>query len=377
MQNSILEVLIQLCFPGILGFIFLTAFIVADKTFPDKILRLTMCALISGFVFMLTDSVNYYFEAQQTHTRLRLYMLALSFSSKIFCSSFCVALSQRKFPKSSLIIHVFMTINAVLSFISIPTGCIFYIKPDFSVGHGTLYFVPYIFILYNCIRLMYSGIREFRTNRGETVICLAMVVFPFIATYLEVKHHYMLMLPLAFLICIIFYFMCLNVQLYRRDTLTHLLNRRSFFLDAIRHAKKHIYIVSMDLNDLKYYNDSFGHNEGDKAITTASHIMELAFSHYGIVYRTGGDEFMALFINKRKESVDDCMLTFKLMMEKTDYRVACGVAEYKPGDDFESIVGESDARMYRDKIAYKEMRAKQAEERLKAKELEELYSEDE
>lgn len=364
MENNILTILLQLCFPGVLGFLFLTAFIIADKTFPDKILHLTMCALISCFLLLITDAVNYYFEAQQSHTNLRLLMLALSFTFKITCSTFCVSLSQRNFKKTTLLLHILMVVNTIVAFTSIPTGCVFYIKPDFTVGHGVLYFIPYVLTIINCSLLIYSGICNYKTNKGETIICFVIVICPFIATYLEVKHHFMLMIPLAFLLCIIFYFMCLNVQLYRRDTLTQLLNRRSFFMDAKRNHKKHIYVLSMDLNNLKYYNDTFGHSAGDKAITTASHFMELSFSHYGIVYRTGGDEFMALFFNKKREAIEDCIETFNLLLDKTEYRVACGLSEYKPGDDFEDIVAESDARMYKNKIAYKERRAKEALERL-------------
>jgi len=360
MQENIISVLAQLCFPGILGFIFLTAFIVADKTFPDKILRLTMYALCSCFLLMITDSVNYYFQAMKSHNQLRLFMLALSFSFKIFTTTFCVTLSQRNSQKNTIFLHVLMVLNSIVAFVSIPTGCIFYINSDYSVGHGVLYFIPYIIIAINCLVLIITGVKEYKTNRGETVICFAMVTFPFIATYMEVHLHFMLMIPLSFLLCIIFYFMCLNVQLYRRDTLSHLLNRRSFFMDAKRHSRKHMYILSMDLNNLKYYNDTFGHAAGDKAITTSSYLMNLAFSNYGIVYRTGGDEFMALFINKRRESVEDALKTFNELLEKTEYRVACGVSEYVPGDDFESIVAESDAKMYKNKQEYKERCAKEA-----------------
>lgn len=363
MNLSAFSFLAQLFFPGLIGFLFLTAFIIADKTFPDKILRLTMLALISGFLLLTTDSVNYYFEAHKNHNNLRLIMLALSFTFKISCSSFCVALSQRSNTKHRAVLYIITFVNTIISFLSIPTGCIFFIKTDFSVGHGPLYIIPYLFILFNCAVLIYTGLKNFRTNPGETVICFSMVIFPFIATYLEVKFKFKLMIPLSFILCIIFYFMCLNVQLYRRDTLTHLLNRRSFFMDAKRFHKKTIYVLSMDLNNLKYYNDTLGHAAGDKAITTASHLMELAFSHHGIVYRTGGDEFMALFINKRKESVDDCLETFKLMLEKTEYRVACGISVYKPGDDFENIVAESDARMYKDKMMYKKQNVRAAIER--------------
>jgi len=374
MSNSVVSMLIQLSFPGILGFIFLTAFIIADKTFPENTLRLTLRALISNMFLLVADALNYYLESIHDNSTFRLFILAVSFSSKIATSGFCIAISQRDYKKGRKVLYSLIVLNMIISYLSIPTGCVFHIENDFSVGHGKLYFIPYIVILINCTILLISGIRQYRTNKGETVIILAMIFFPFVATYLEVKHHFVLMLPLAFQTCIIFYFMCLNVQLYRRDTLTNLLNRRSLFMDAKRHSKKKIHILSMDLNNLKYYNDTFGHAAGDKAILTATKNMNLAFSYIGVVYRTGGDEFIALFMNKPQESVDDALLTFNLLMEKTEYRVACGLSLCTPEDDFESIMAESDAKMYRNKMAFKEKQIKEGDKRLMRKEIAEFES---
>lgn len=49
-----------------------------------------------------------------------------------------------------------------------------------------------------------------------------------------------------------------------------------------------------DLNNLKYYNDKFGHDCGDQYITDAVHILQKVFSRYGKLYRIGGDEFCVL-----------------------------------------------------------------------------------
>jgi len=363
MNVEIGRLLSQLIFPGLLCFIFLTAFIFADKTFPDKILRITMHALLCGFVLLITDSVNYYFEAQQTHTTLRLIMLACSFTFKIGCSGCCVVLSQRQNPTTKRYLYIVIFVNAIISFVSIPTGCVFSIGPDYSVVHGPLYIVPYLATIFNCTVLMITGIKNFKTNPGETTIIFAMVISPFIATYLEVIHGFKCMIPLSFIICVIFYFMCLNVQLYRRDTLTQLLNRRSFFMDAKRRSNKKMIVLSMDLNNLKYYNDTFGHAAGDLAITTSTACMQKAFSKAGVVYRTGGDEFMALFVNKSEEEVNKLIENFKAILGKTEYMVACGTSVYTPGNNFEDIVAESDARMYKDKIAYKKRAAVKAVER--------------
>lgn len=345
--------LFQSFFPGLMAFIFLTAFIIADRTFPVATIRITTAALFSAFIVLCADSVNYYFQDLHSHETLRLIMLAISFSGKIGCSGLTVALSQRAKSKSRACLYLLIAFNAVVSIVSIFTGCVFYIAPDYSVGHGFLYFIPYLCIVINCIILFKNAIEQISTNPGETIIIIAIILWSFFATYLEVIFHLRLMLPITFLLSVVFYFMCLNVHLYRRDTLTNLLNRRSFYIDARRHSKRSMIILSMDLNNLKNYNDTMGHKAGDQAICKSVECMLLAFKNLGVVYRTGGDEFMALFVDKESATICDAIVKFQKSLADTPYRVACGVSEYKPGDDFESIASDSEQKMYRNKMIMK------------------------
>ena len=44
-------------------------------------------------------------------------------------------------------------------------------------------------------------------------------------------------------------------------------------------------------------NDNYGHEEGDLFISTAAHILKECLTSAEAVYRVGGDEFIAVFIN--------------------------------------------------------------------------------
>ncbi len=48
----------------------------------------------------------------------------------------------------------------------------------------------------------------------------------------------------------------------------------------------------MDLNGLKYINDTFGHGAGDTAIATVSDALKKASPEGSSIIRTGGDEFL-------------------------------------------------------------------------------------
>lgn len=96
------------------------------------------------------------------------------------------------------------------------------------------------------------------------------------------------------------------------DPLTGLYNRRGFMalaeqrLLAARKAGKSIVIFLADLDDLKPLNDTFGHQEGDKALQKAAELLKKAFRESDIVARIGGDEFAAAVIEEGEPAEDFC-----------------------------------------------------------------------
>ena len=83
------------------------------------------------------------------------------------------------------------------------------------------------------------------------------------------------------------------------DGLTGLKNRRAYQSELAKLNENRnmadISIVSMDINGLKLTNDNYGHTVGDDLIKAAANIMKEIFCENGWnVYRTGGDEFIAI-----------------------------------------------------------------------------------
>ena len=82
-----------------------------------------------------------------------------------------------------------------------------------------------------------------------------------------------------------------------RDTLTPLYNRR-YFLTAIHHRlarfERHAEcaaVVFVDVNQLKYINDSFGHAAGDFALMEVAARLAASIRSTDVAARIGGDEF--------------------------------------------------------------------------------------
>ncbi len=80
------------------------------------------------------------------------------------------------------------------------------------------------------------------------------------------------------------------------DNLTGLYNRRFFdtiFHDLTTHQKS-FGIIMLDINGLKYVNDNYGHEAGDKLIIKAAENITQSVRKADYVFRFGGDEFVVL-----------------------------------------------------------------------------------
>lgn len=82
------------------------------------------------------------------------------------------------------------------------------------------------------------------------------------------------------------------------DELTQCFNRKAYE-DDIKiyngdNVEDDLIYISADVNGLKVINDTIGHAAGDELIKGAAQCMKKCFGSYGKVYRTGGDEFIAI-----------------------------------------------------------------------------------
>lgn len=90
-----------------------------------------------------------------------------------------------------------------------------------------------------------------------------------------------------------------------RDPLTGLYNRRylhdtlSRELQLAMRNKNTLCVAMIDLDHFKYFNDSYGHNAGDKVLKSLSEHLNLYFRGTDIVCRYGGEEFIVVMINNQ------------------------------------------------------------------------------
>ena len=122
-------------------------------------------------------------------------------------------------------------------------------------------------------------------------------------------------------------------------------------------------VVVMDINNLKITNDQYGHEIGNKLITTTAECIAECFKDCS-VFRIGGDEFVAIIEGKLfedREKIFNCFLEktnthyIPVSNGKIKLQVAVGKADFVCGKSFSYIetFRLADKAMYEDKYKSK------------------------
>ncbi|MHC1749919.1 MAG: GGDEF domain-containing protein [Cellulosilyticaceae bacterium] len=149
------------------------------------------------------------------------------------------------------------------------------------------------------------------------------------------------------------------------DVMTGINNRSAFQiyveeLNRIRDTKNSIWFMIFDLNNLKITNDSMGHRVGDEIIIHTAKLLKQVFAPYGKVFRTGGDEFVAIFEDVTKTEIKKYNDAFKEKLKEANQQenyhvsIAWGYKSYKKQEDRDlyDLYMRADKQMYINK--YKE-----------------------
>lgn len=118
---------------------------------------------------------------------------------------------------------------------------------------------------------------------------------------------------------------------------------------------KYVFVIYIDVNNLKKMNDIYGHEAGDVLIKTAAEKLKY-WDKFGDVYRMGGDEFMVVLANIKPADCEKMIRswypTVGAINRKSDgfqCRLAYGTAWGEKFANFDDIMKQADARMYEHK----------------------------
>ncbi|MDC7279891.1 GGDEF domain-containing protein [Butyrivibrio fibrisolvens] len=126
------------------------------------------------------------------------------------------------------------------------------------------------------------------------------------------------------------------------DYLTGVLNRRGLDIKmeekikTSQQSKKNFAAIMMDIDNFKTINDTYGHDEGDKAIKITADILSDLFGREASIGRFGGDEFCVITDNVSAIELDELILQTREKLANVrdkrkwhpDVDLSCGYAIY-------------------------------------------------
>jgi diguanylate cyclase (GGDEF)-like protein len=159
----------------------------------------------------------------------------------------------------------------------------------------------------------------------------------------------------------------ITMQRANTDFLTGLNNRRSLFdyLNKLTDNPK-LTIITIDLDNFKKVNDSFGHHMGDEALVETSRTMCRCF-HEDFIARLGGDEFLIAI--KRNVDLDKTIADTQKLLDtlkqvyssKHEYSfitASAGICEHTLANgekhDIDRLIRNSDKALYKAKNSGKD-----------------------
>ena len=135
------------------------------------------------------------------------------------------------------------------------------------------------------------------------------------------------------------------------DMMTQTYNRSFYESGELKYP---VGVVMADINNLKYYNDNYGHKEGDILIRTIVNNMQRYIRPVDVLIRLGGDEFLILLQECDKKDSDKIINQIKnaegnIKLQNITVGTSYGISIANNEEELNNSIAEADKAMYADK----------------------------
>jgi diguanylate cyclase (GGDEF)-like protein len=138
------------------------------------------------------------------------------------------------------------------------------------------------------------------------------------------------------------------------DELTGVLSRRAglFALTSAiervrRSAAPELALVFLDVDGLKFINDTQGHAAGDAALRSVADALKRCLRAGDIVFRYGGDEFVCALPHLKPESAGELLLeAWRQLQGQSGQCFSAGFAELRHEDDEWRLIARADECLF-------------------------------
>lgn len=336
-------------------------------------------ALIGFIVYFLADSVwAAIFEGlipstKAVHVIINFVMFVLLSSITFLWLRYVMAVQQqpdREKPLYKFLVSLPFLISTLLM------GIIYLINDsllfDEKFKVTTLFNIITVIVpgIYICTGLVNSLRRARHTeDHVEKVNYIIIGLFPFFVLtggiFQVVFPHFPIFCFFCSFLMILFYIRSMDTQI-STDPLTKLNNRGELIRFISQSSNLHIenrrtFFIMFDINDFKMINDTYGHAEGDRALTIVARAMMETLKSQDLssfCYRYGGDEFVVILFAYRNTEVENIISSIRSNIEKeckaanVPYIVSIGAGFDELGKESDTVqkcMGRADDKLYKDK----------------------------
>jgi len=129
-------------------------------------------------------------------------------------------------------------------------------------------------------------------------------------------------------------------------------------LEGLSRRPRTAWLVFVDLNRFKEINDSFGHDEGDRALIRAAGVLRKTFRQADVLARYGGDEFAVLVMGDKEEEREAILARLEKNLKDSNlpespYQISfsVGLVSYDANHPrtLSELIAEADQKMYSQK----------------------------
>jgi diguanylate cyclase (GGDEF)-like protein len=187
----------------------------------------------------------------------------------------------------------------ILALVSVQNGMLFSINADNVYRRGPYFLIMagvcFGYLLYTTLITVFNH-KKMRSMDFRTLLFFP--IPPIVGGVVQTLFYGVSLIWVCTTLSLLIIFIKYQNSQLNTDHLTGLFNRRQ--LDNFLHAKdqaaggKVVAGLMIDLNYFKAINDTYGHSEGDRALTQVAGILKRTFRESDFVARYGGDEFVVI-----------------------------------------------------------------------------------
>ncbi|MDD3831174.1 MAG: GGDEF domain-containing protein [Clostridia bacterium] len=335
--------------------------------------RLYWLALFTTMVILVIDTLVWEFDglhapnARTVNLILNcLYYLLQPIPCLIWCLyvDYKLYQSDAHVKRSAFYLTIPVVISSILSILSIWFDLYFTISANNIYSRSRLGSVMFILCLLFFIHAsMQLIVNRKRLDRRNLCTLLIYVAPPIVATILQFIFYGLAVIWISSVLSLLIVYINIQNNELIIDYTTKLYNRRSLeaYLasEMIKVANLNkLLVVMLDVDSFKDINDTYGHNEGDNALSAVAELLLACFDSKSFICRYAGDEFVVVLKVPEGKSPHDVIEDFRVksyrysanleLPYKLDFSIGYELFTTKI-ISVHNIIGNADKNMYLDK----------------------------